>query len=91
MGPRPLGRGNIGNLETQTGQFTRFNGATSSRTWKPNPPIPILVQGNRFNGATSSRTWKLDTLGPTRNQAFRFNGATSSRTWKLSSRKRSDK
>ena len=59
MEPRPHERGNSPWGRPTATTTTRFNGATSSRTWKrrgrrhgPRPHV-------RFNGATSSRTWKL--------------------------------
>ena len=61
----------------------RFNGATSSRTWKVGCVFARFVVSVGFNGATSSRTWKACPLGlRLRRRTGCFNGATSSRTWK---------
>ena len=62
----------------------RFNGATSSRTWKPRPGDLRRTGAGCFNGATSSRTWKRLLGSGSGGGNFRFNGATSSRTWKHS-------
>ena len=58
MEPRPHERGNRPRLRPARGRISSFNGATSSRTWKP--ARASVGQANRqsFNGATSSRTWK---------------------------------
>ena len=58
MEPRPHERGNTVPNGVSQRAFPRFNGATSSRTWKrARLPCP-RAQRRRFNGATSSRTWK---------------------------------
>ncbi len=36
----------------------RFNGATSSSTWKDVGVSPTTTKNEGFNGATSSSTWK---------------------------------
>ena len=87
MGPRPLGRGNSNKTHCFKQRPGRFNGATSSRTWKPVQLHAINHTSLGFNGATSSRTWKLPVpLQPNPLQpnwiCICFNGATSSRTWK---------
>ena len=60
----------------------RFNGATSSRTWKVAANERHSLPMGGFNGATSSRTWKAGCRAGSASCGRRFNGATSSRTWK---------
>ena len=43
----------------------RFNGATSSRTWKASGNSFPARPKSRFNGATSSRTWKAHQIPST--------------------------
>ncbi len=40
------------------GVASRFNGATSSSTWKAGCALRSLASRSSFNGATSSSTWK---------------------------------
>src|ERR1700749_4082993 len=61
MEPRPHERGNATDLANHVITEGRFNGATSSRTWKQRPPTFDYFPKRCFNGATSSRTWKLTT------------------------------
>ena len=44
---------------TRSTMASRFNGATSSRTWKRGHGLHPRHRLDGFNGATSSRTWKL--------------------------------
>src|ERR1043166_4525956 len=84
MEPRPHERGNYYGKDEEQAVQKCFNGATSSRTWKPMVAGHHPTAAGCFNGATSSRTWKR--RRPPRKGAAKqcFNGATSSRTWKLS-------
>ena len=82
MGPRPLGRGNHRGWQTRSQCSHRFNGATSSRTWK-------LQRGRWIVRRDMKLQWghvlsDVETLRPSPLCPIhrRFNGATSSRTWK---------
>jgi hypothetical protein len=58
MEPRPLGRGNTAQRRRPRLNRLRFNGATTSRSWK-RPVIGLLSSGaTGFNGATTSRSWR---------------------------------
>ena len=58
MEPRPHERGNAVRVSRIRLNDHGFNGATSSRTWKPLHPTGHRGSFFCFNGATSSRTWK---------------------------------
>src|SRR5579885_898786 len=58
MEPRPHERGNGVSDPNAIQAAARFNGATSSRTWKRQRELSACENSRSFNGATSSRTWK---------------------------------
>src|SRR5215213_5974 len=68
MEPRPHERGNHRRLTLNARLHdATFNGATSSRTWKPQTLPRPHPRADAFNGATSSRTWKpCPSVSPTR-------------------------
>ena len=82
MEPRPHERGKYAGGRRTTHRADRFNGATSSRTWKDWRFFYARCSSPSFNGATSSRTWKERSARANAEGRSGFNGATSSRTWK---------
>ena len=83
MEPRPHERGNVVAGASCTDEARRFNGATSSRTWKPcavGLAVWVLLLASmeprpHERGNACSVHWRSFRLNS-------FNGATSSRTWK---------
>jgi len=67
MGPRPIGRGNAVVLNGIQLGFTRFNGATSNRTWKPVIAIAIASLLMRLQwGHVQSDVETTSTIPPLR-------------------------
>ena len=64
MEPRPHERGKLLEGQRRRPGSRRFNGATSSRTWKDLSLMLNDIKITGFNGATSSRTWKADSPLP---------------------------
>src|ERR1043166_8328047 len=83
MEPRPHERGNERRKQAQIQPTRGFNGATSSRTWKPEVAFAslLVVRPASMEPRPHERGNAGDVVAQL-NALLGFNGATSSRTWK---------